>query len=73
MTATSAGLSGASASRIRNRDHRAHAWWIMPIRWARGRYGAGDVQWMTAAGRAHSEMFPLLTRARQHDGTVSMV
>ncbi len=34
---------------------------------ASGRYGAGDVQWMTAgAGLQHSEMFPLLQKDRQN-------
>jgi redox-sensitive bicupin YhaK (pirin superfamily) len=34
---------------------------------AAGRYGMGDVQWMTAgAGMQHAEMFPLLNRDREN-------
>jgi redox-sensitive bicupin YhaK (pirin superfamily) len=34
---------------------------------AAGRYGMGDVQWMTAgAGMQHAEMFPLLNREREN-------
>lgn len=38
---------------------------------AAGRYGAGDVQWMTAgAGVQHAEMFPLIDGA--HDNTLEL-
>src|SRR3979409_1392454 len=34
---------------------------------ATARFGRGDVQWLTAGrGIVHSEMFPLLARAREH-------
>lgn len=39
-----------------------------------GRYGEGDVQWMTAgSGLQHSEMFPLLNREKENDAELFQV
>ena len=42
---------------------------IMLIQWGPvGRYGQGDVQWMTAGvGVQHCEMFPLLSKSGQNE------